>query len=145
MPCLTRGNAMSQEDVQRIRHGVDAVNRADAEAFVKGLHPDVEWEAGGDPFAGFRLLYRGRAEVLEWFEQALVRSEGLRSHVEEITELGDDRYLLSLLKTARGKTSSRETRIRIWQLLWFSDGKLRRRTGPYLSREEAVEAIRLRE
>ena len=136
---------MSQKDVQLIRDGVDAVNRADAEAFVKALHPDVEWEAGGEPFAGFRLLYRGRAEVLEWFEQALGRWEGLRGHVEEITELGDDGYMLSILMTARDKTRSGKTRIRKWQLLWFSDGKLRRRTGPYLSREEAVEAVRLRE
>jgi ketosteroid isomerase-like protein len=136
---------MSQENVQRIRDGVDAVNRADAEAFVETLHPDVEWEAGGDRFPGFRSIYRGRAEVREWFEQALEPWDSFHNDVEEITEVNDDLYLLGLLMSTRGKTSGVETDLRMWQLLWVTDGKLTRRTGPYLSRAEALEAVGLRE
>jgi ketosteroid isomerase-like protein len=62
---------VSQENVELVQTVVDAVNRADADAFVACFHPDVEWEATGDRFPGFLGIYRGHAGVRRWFEEAL--------------------------------------------------------------------------
>ena len=132
---------MSQENVAVVLESVDAVNRRDADAFIAGLHPNVVWEASGDRFPDFRGVYRGPAEVRRWFKDAVGGPwEGSYTHVEEITEVSNDRVLLGLLLTARATTSGVDTSLRMWQVLWFSDGKVIRRRGPYMTREEAVNA-----
>jgi SnoaL-like domain len=67
---------MSEENVKAVLLAVDAVNRRDADTFVATVHPKVMWEERGDPFPGLRGVYRGRAEVREWFEAAVVELWG---------------------------------------------------------------------
>lgn len=62
---------MSQQSVQVVQKAVDALNRQDADAFVASAHADVQWEATEDRFPSFRALYRGRAGVRRWFEEAV--------------------------------------------------------------------------
>ena len=78
---------MSQENVEVIREAVDALNRGDPDAFTALLRPDVEWKEPTDPFPGLRGVYRGRAEVREWFEEAFLELwESFHVEIEEITE-----------------------------------------------------------
>ena len=62
---------MSEENVEVIKRGADAWTRQDADAFLATLDPDVEWEDAMFWTEPMRV-YRGRQEVREWFERALV-------------------------------------------------------------------------
>jgi ketosteroid isomerase-like protein len=105
---------MSQENVEVALAAVDAANRRDADAFVACLSPDVEWEENGD-IPGARVIYRGRAEVREWFEEVLMAPwERFHIEVEEITEAGGGGVFSGLLITARGRGSGVETELRFW-------------------------------
>ncbi|MGA8926353.1 MAG: nuclear transport factor 2 family protein [Solirubrobacterales bacterium] len=137
---------MSEENVEIVLKVMDAVNRRDRDAFMACLHPDVEWrEESGDPLPGLRGIYRGRAEVRAWFEEAVVELwESFDIEVEEITEASDHRVFIGIRGSARGKASGVETELRSWQVFTFVDGKAASREI-FLNRDEALEAAGLRE
>jgi ketosteroid isomerase-like protein len=139
------GRAMSQENVDVVVTAVDAVNRADVEAFVACFHPDVEWVVSGERFPGFGGTYRGHEGVRRWLEQALEPWESVHLDIEEITEPSQDRLVVGVLMTTRGGGSGVETRLRIWQVFLLADGQVTKRTGPYWTRDAAPEAAGLRE
>ena len=127
-----------------VRQGVEAMNRRDRDAFLACLHPDVEWEESGDVLPGLRGVYRGRAEMSRWFEEALLDVwENFQIEIEEITDGTDDRVFLALRFAARGSGSGAETELHVWPVLWFADGKIARRQG-FWSRAEALDAAGLR-
>ena len=135
---------MSEENVEVVLEGVDAVNRRDPDAFIACVHPDVVWEVSeASPF--LQGIYRGRGEVREWFEKSWLEVwESVHVEVEEITEASDGRVFLGALVTARGRGSGLETEVRGWQVCWFADGQIARRQI-FSTREEALEAAGLRE
>jgi ketosteroid isomerase-like protein len=136
---------MSHENIEVVREAVDAVNARDPDAFVACLHPEVEWVDSGDPLPGLRGVYRGRAEVRGWFEEAFGDTwESSHVEVEEITEASDDRVFVETFSTARGRTSGAETELRAWHVLWFADGKVARRRV-FWTRDDALEAAGLEE
>jgi ketosteroid isomerase-like protein len=127
-----------------ILRGVEATNRGDPDAFVACLHPDVEWEESGDTFPGLDGIYRGWAEVREWFVETFCAPwESSHTQVKEIIAAGDERVLLGFVRTARGRASGAETTLRGWNVFWFAHGKIARRAGPFWNRDEALEAVGL--
>jgi ketosteroid isomerase-like protein len=112
---------------------------------VACFHHDVEWEVSGDRFPGFGGIYRGPRGVRRWLEEALKPWESVHIQVEKITEAGDDQILLGVLMTTCGRGSGVETKLRLWQAFQVADGKVARRQGPYWARDEALQALRLRE
>src|SRR5262245_6260948 len=145
-PWRDTARAMSEDNVEIVLKVIDAVNRRDRDAFAACLHPDVEWrEETGDPLPGLRKIYRGRAEVESWFEEAVVELwESFNIEVEEITEASDRRVFIGIRGSARGKVSGVETEMRTWQVFTFVDGKAARREI-FLNRAEALEAAGLEE
>jgi ketosteroid isomerase-like protein len=137
---------MSEQNVEAVREAVGALNGRDPDAFLAFLHPDVEWGVPAtDPFPGLRAVYRGRAEVRRWFEEAFLEPwESFHLEVEEITEASDGRVIAETLFTARGGASGAETEIRTWSVSWHADGRIARRQL-FWTREEALEAAGLRE
>jgi ketosteroid isomerase-like protein len=136
---------MSQENVEVVLEGVDAVNRRDPDAFIACVHPDVVWEVSeASPF--LQGIYRGRGEVREWFEESFLEEvwESFHVEVEEITEASDGRVFLGALVTARGRGSGVETEIRGWQVCSFADGMITRRKL-FVDRDEALEAAGVEE
>ena len=58
---------MSQEDVEIVMRGVEAVRRRDADAFIALVSPEVKWEDAvfwSEP----TRVYRGEVGVREWFQ-----------------------------------------------------------------------------
>jgi ketosteroid isomerase-like protein len=55
---------MSEENVEVVRQGADAMNRRDPDAFL-ACHPDVQWEESGGRVAG-------AARRLSWSSVAAV-------------------------------------------------------------------------
>lgn len=47
--------------------------------------------------------------------------------------------------TARGGGSGVETQLRMWQLFFVDGGEITKRTGPYWTRDAALEAVGLSE
>jgi ketosteroid isomerase-like protein len=132
---------VERTNVEIILQGIDATNRRDPDAFLAGLHPDVEWEESGDTFPGLRGMYRGWAEVRAWFEETFGPLwASSHTQVEEIIEASDDLVLLGVRRTARGRASGVETAMRAWSVFWFANGKVTRREGPFWDRAEALEA-----
>ena len=136
---------MSQENIVVVRAAIEAVNKRDPDAFLECLDPEVVWD-DTEGWAGLRGVYRGQAEVRDWFQAALVDPwDSLHIAVEEITEASDG-HRLSVCGSvrARGRTSGAEADIRVWQVLWLRGGKITRRQL-YWTREEAAEAAELEE
>jgi ketosteroid isomerase-like protein len=90
-------------------------------------------------------IYRGEAELREWFNQVVVEPcESVHFEVEEITEAGNDGVFFGGLLTTRGKGSGVETQVRGWSVVRITNGKVTRRKV-FLDRAEALEAAGLRE
>jgi ketosteroid isomerase-like protein len=136
---------MSQENVEVIRRGVDAINARDPDGFLACLHPEVVWEESGDVLPGLRGTYRGRAQARRWLQEAFLEVwETFHIEADEITGASDDRVFLETSFTARGKGSGVETELDAWSVFWFADGMIARRRV-FWSRDEALEAAGLRE
>jgi ketosteroid isomerase-like protein len=121
---------------ERVREAIDAINRADVDGFLERTHPDFEWQVlEASPLAG---LYRGREEVRAYVEEWLNTFEYVRLDIEELVEL-DDRVLVVVRGSARGKASGIEVRNHFCQL-WTMTEDLPVRMHEYASREEALAA-----
>jgi ketosteroid isomerase-like protein len=136
---------MSQDNFDTILKAVEALNRRDADAFVAGVSPDVEWETN-PKMVGLGGTYRGRGGVRDFFEDlfGLETWESIHVEVEEITEASDDRVLVGMLAKARGRGSGVPTELHLWQVFWFAEGLITRRQV-FWTRQEALEAAALSE
>ena len=135
---------MSQENVDLIMRVADAATRQDVDAFLATVSPDVEWEDAmfwSEPMR----VYRGREEVGEWFERAVVETwESVRLEVEEVVPAGEDCIAAGGVVAGRGRGSGAEVKLHGWMTFWVSDGLITRRR-PFLDRAEALEAAGLSE
>lgn len=139
------GQAMSKENVETMWRLADAVNRHDADAFVALCAPNVDWEENTSVYPGLRSHYRGTAEVREWFEQAFLEFwADFHVEVQEITAAPAGRCFGDLFLVGRGRSSGIETRLRVYQVLWFEEGKVTRRQL-FLDRAEALDSAGLSE
>lgn len=136
---------MSLQNVEVVRAAIEAVNKRDPDAFLACLDPEVVWD-DSEGFAGLRGVYRGPAEVRDWFEAALVEPwDSLHMALEEITEASDgQRVCVGGSISGRGRASGAKADIRVWQILWLRGGKIVRRQL-YWTRDESLEALGLRE
>ena len=134
---------MSRENVEVVERLVEAGNRRDIDAFIALVSPDVEWE-DSLWFVEPVRIYRGRAEVREWFNRALEPWEGFHAEVEEIIEAGDDRVFGGVLFTGRGAASGVDTEIHGWFVVWIAGGLITKRQF-FLDRDDALQAVGLEE
>jgi ketosteroid isomerase-like protein len=120
------GMAMAQENVELVRQGFEAVNRGDRAALMRLLAPDVEWHSVAGPILGVGTI-RGREAMLKFLWEDMPESiEGFRASPE-----------------GRGRSSDAEVHQRIASVYEIRDG-MAVTVRDYESREEAVEAARLR-
>jgi ketosteroid isomerase-like protein len=135
---------MSQENVDLIMRLADASTRQDVEAFLATLSPDVEWEDAvfwSEPMR----VYRGRDEVRQWFERALIEPwESFQLEVEEVIPASEDRLVAGGFVAGRGRGSGAEVKVHGWLTFWITDGLISRRRV-FLDRAEALEAAGLSE
>ena len=131
---------MSQENVELIRFGYDALNRRDYEAWISMLHPDVELhELPTNPDA---TVFKGRDQVREWTRSVFeVAREGSRFDPESFEEIGG-----FVLVRVRAVLFARESAVpvegRLFHVIEVADGEARRIWG-FLTEDDAREQIRL--
>jgi ketosteroid isomerase-like protein len=134
---------MSQENVELIRFGYDALNRRDYEAWISTLHPEVELhELPTSPDA---TVFKGRDQVREWTRSVFEvgGGEGSRFDPESFEEIG--RFVLVRVRAvlfARGSAVPVEGRL--FHVIEVADGEARRIWG-FLTEDDAREHIRLSE
>jgi ketosteroid isomerase-like protein len=132
---------MSQENVETLRAGYEAVNRGDWDSAFRAMHPDFEWKTADQvPLAG---TYRGPEEVRRFFEDQRKAFEEVLFEQEQFFERGD-RIVVFLLGRLRPRGSSATVEIRIAHLWTMRNGKAAR-CEAFPVREEALEAVGLSE
>ena len=132
---------MSQENVETLNRAYDALRRRNKEAFVREIHPEVEsvvyiMQAEG-------RVYRGHAGVRRFFDDLFSVFPDFRAEVAHATDYGDI-VLAEIRMAGRGAGSGLPIEQTAWQVVGFRDAEVISFHG-YRSREEALEAVGLRE
>jgi uncharacterized protein len=129
---------MSEDNVELVRKGFEALNRGDRATMARLLAPDVEWHSLAGPIVGVSTI-RGREAMLRFWQEILESIEGFRARPEEVTDLGDDRVLVVARYEGRGRASGAEVDQRIATIYEIRDG-MAAIVRDYESRAEALEA-----
>jgi ketosteroid isomerase-like protein len=134
---------MSQENVERLRATVEAMNARDIETALKAAHPEIEWRTlDVFPDAG---TYRGPEGVLAFFQTWLDTFRDFQLHLEDCAVLDEDRVLARLRVSGTGAESGAEVKSpQFCQLIEFRDG-LMIRARMFPTEGEALEAAGLKE
>jgi ketosteroid isomerase-like protein len=138
---------MSQENVEIVRRAIGAMTQdaADDEAraaSVQRLAAGIEFEE--DPRFPEARTYRGRVEVLSYFNDFVSQFKHYVFDVEDLLASGTDDVLCYLHTHGRGKGSSAEFDVRAGWIFTVREGEVVR-IRAYLDRREALEAVGLSE
>jgi ketosteroid isomerase-like protein len=138
---------MSQENVEIVRRAIGAMTQdaADDEAraaSVQRLAAGIEFEE--DPRFPEARTYRGRVEVLSYFNDFVSQFKHYVFDVEDLLASGTDDVLCYLHIHGRGKGSSAEFDVRAGWIFTVREGEVVR-IRAYLDRREALEAVGLSE
>jgi ketosteroid isomerase-like protein len=134
---------MSQENVEVVRHALEAWNRDDVDAALLFIHPNAEWRQPPDLFLGLGSAYHGHTGVREWWKVNKEPWEYFKAHIERAVEVGD-KVVTGVRFEAVGRESGAKVELpfaNVWELR----GGLIVRFTAYYSLEEALEAVGLRE
>jgi ketosteroid isomerase-like protein len=135
---------MSQQDVDTLKLGFDAVSRLDGEAMLEMMDPEVEFRPR------FQVMLGGKAAVYsghEGFREALRELYGalewIKPEISEIRDLDGRIVALGRLRL-RGKKSGVEVESPAGWVVDIKNGKAVR-VSEYLDPAEALEAAGLSE
>jgi|SRR5687768_4555777 len=133
---------MSRENVKIVRRQYAAVNEGDFAHAMSYYSDDVELVTQpGDFRAG---TFQGREAVGRWFGDWFNSFRDSRFDIEEVQALPGGAVLLVADFAGRGRTSGVAVRGKVVWVYRLQGGKVARVEG-YASRDEAVEAVGLRE
>jgi ketosteroid isomerase-like protein len=132
---------MSQENVDRLRHGYQHVSRT-GELLAEMCDPDLVWDT--TTFAPSGLVLKkcvGVDEANRWLAQWTEAFEDWSIEVEETFEAGD-RVVVFVRQHATAKHGGPKVEMRFAQVWTFRNGLLTR-MEMYADRDEALEAAGL--
>jgi ketosteroid isomerase-like protein len=151
---------MSQENVEIVRRYFDAVKRGldaywdnprsvAAAMSTDDLTPaqrevlrftdvEVEWRNA------FGLIFKGQLDFAKGVDQLLEATNDFWIEVQEVTDLEDERVLAVVKSAMKGKDSEIEVSQTVFSLMTLREGLIVR-AEEYLHREEALEAVGLRD
>jgi ketosteroid isomerase-like protein len=138
------GRAMSDGNAERLRQGLDAVNRRDKAGWLVLCDPELEnvptrdWPEP-DPIRGSEAVWDFFVEVLEpWGE------ESSPFEFVEVIDLGNDKVVAEMRSELQGKASGASVAWRFWNVGTFRNGTLLRLEW-FTDKAEALEAAGVRE
>lgn len=135
---------MSQENVEALQRGFEAVRRLDGEAMLDVMDPEIEFRPRFQLMLGGKeMVFRGHDGFREAFRDLYGALEWIRPEVDEIRDLGERIVALGSL-SVRGKTSGAEAESPAGWIAEIRNGKAIRFTE-YLDREKALAAAGLRD
>jgi ketosteroid isomerase-like protein len=131
---------MSEENVEVVRHQLEAWQRDDFEAFLSKAHPGIEWHAVLQRLVeGAGSVYRGHEGVRRLWDAYRNELEAFQVEADEIRNVGKDRAALLGRIRWRGVASGIEIESPFGMVITVRDGKMFHSVD-YLSQEEALEA-----
>src|SRR4029453_14804552 len=132
---------MAQEKVQIVPRTYEATNSGDYDTAESYLHPEIEFHTYvRSPEAG---VYRGKEAVRQYNLGLFQQFERIRFELEELVDAGD-RAVVVTTHHALPKGGQQEMNAHVAEVWTIRDGLLAERRS-YSSRNEALEAARLRE
>jgi ketosteroid isomerase-like protein len=134
---------MSQENVELVQRAIEAYNRRDLDAVLGGTTDDFvqDWSRTIGPNPN---VYRGRDEVRGFLESWWGAFDQAAIHVDEIIDAGDS-VVVVFHARVRGRESGAEARGPGAVQVWTVRGGLASSLTLYQGRDEALEAVGLRE
>ena len=137
---------MVRENVELIRRTLEVFNRVGASGDLTELvqvqrefaDPAIEYTPAVE---GLRIC--GHEDLLDYWQRWFEPWSEVRWDIEEVVDAGEQ-VLAVLMIVARGKGSGIELTQRVFPVFDFRDGKVVR-GHEYLRRDEALEAVGLRE
>ena len=136
--------AMSQEDVETFRRGIEAMNRRDVEALLPALDPGVEWHMTIQALIGGEAaVYHGHEGVREYFRDMDEAFSDVHADYPDVRDLGDRLLALGSFRV-RGRESGAEVESQVGALVDMKEGRATR-VLTFLDPREALEAAGLSE
>ena len=114
---------MTQENVDTVRAGLEAVNRRDVEGMLATLHRDAEMVPAKAVLEG--TVYRGHDGLRRWVDEMADDWDDFRIEPLEVRSLEGDRVLVLGDVHARGKSGVAMDQPAAW-ICELTDGKVTR-------------------
>jgi ketosteroid isomerase-like protein len=133
---------MSQENVELVRQGLEALNRGDLEWVLERLTPDFEFVTA-QLFPDTEHVYRGLEGYQRFWDTFREPWETLLIEVERIEPIGDDRVLALIWFHGRGREGV-DVRLEYANLFTVEAGMVSRIVG-FAGWQQALEASGLGE
>ncbi len=133
---------MSRENVEVVRRGFEAMSNGDLSQMLAIIHPEFEVTIPPD-LSAEPDTYRGHEGIRRYFESFEAEMEDIRFQPERFWDV-DERVVVALLLTAKGKKTGIPVEQRTGQVWTVLDGKA---VSARIYREpaEALEAVGLSE
>jgi ketosteroid isomerase-like protein len=132
---------MSQENVELVERAVAAVNERDIDGYLACCTEDIELRT---PLAPIGAVYDGPDAIRRFFADIQDTSSDFHLDLERVKAIGADRVLAFLRFTSSGRASGIPMSADSANVYDLVDGKIRR-VRIFLDRQEALEAVGLRE
>ena len=133
---------MSEENVERLKAGLAALNRQDREAYLASLDPDAEWHVTGQ-VVGQQGVYRGREAIWEYLTSFTDQFDEVRFEMEDVVDGGERIVVVGRLR-GRGKASGAVVDLRLATVFTIRNG-LMVRAENFAEMDAALEAAGLEE
>jgi ketosteroid isomerase-like protein len=133
---------MSQENVEVVRHMLDAFNRGDVDAVIAAFAEDCEVSEPPEVPDRPALGFRGHDGIRDWMTN-LRQVAGVQFEPRGFTTSGDV-IVTEWASRGQGQASGVPIEWTTFAVLRLSNGKITRAQG-FLTRGEALEAAGLRE
>ena len=134
---------MFQENAEFVAEYLQRAADGGVDAVAEFWDPDINWRAAEGAIDDAGELHGPEAVrryAQDWFDMF----DDLSVVVEELVDAGDDRVVAVQRMTGRAKVSGIETEIRFSVVYTLRDGKIVE-GREYMEKEQALEAVRLRE
>jgi ketosteroid isomerase-like protein len=136
---------MSRENVEVVGRALEAWQRDDLDAFISLYDPAIEWYAVFERLTGGDAsCYRGIEGIRQMWSVYRTEFEDFEVWADELRDVDEDRVLLLGHLRWRGPTSGIESESALGMVFTLRHGKVVR-SMDYLTHEEALEAVGLRE
>jgi ketosteroid isomerase-like protein len=133
---------MSQENVEALRRGFEALSSGDLPRMLTFIHPDFEVEIPSE-LSAEPDTYRGHDGLRRYFRTFEAEMDEIRFRPERFWDAGES-VVVSMSLTAKGKATGIPVELRTGQVWTIRDGKAVS-ARIYRDAAEALETVGLRE
>ena len=131
---------MSQENVEGIVRGYEALNRGDLDGAVEGISP--ECEVIMPPMLPEADSYQGRDGLRKMWAAWRESFDGFRMEIEETIDAGDKVVVMASLR-GKGTDSGADVRTPTFPIVWTVRDSQAVRLEAFPTRAAALEAVKL--